>query len=155
MVGADAVEPAEGSTEARKRPSAEVPPGSESMARVQRRSPGTWEALSSPPEVERPHAERDEKGGRWYRTTSQRECCGKEAGSRSAPVVPEKRGNHPRGTPWREEARRVSEPQEGKMAETSSSTTVSTKQERIAMLARQMTCYASGCEMELRLAANH
>src|SRR6185295_14376720 len=63
MVGADAVEPAEGSTEARKRPSAEVPPGSESTARVQRRSPGTWEALSSPPEVERPHAERDERAG--------------------------------------------------------------------------------------------
>src|SRR4051812_38142625 len=67
-------------------------------------------------------------------------------------------GEPPRGTLWREEARRVSEPQEGKMAEISSSTTVPTKQERIAMLARQMpfrTCYASGCEMELRLAANH
>ena len=64
-------------------------------------------------------------------------------------------GEPPRGTLWREGARRVSEPQEGKMAETSSSTTVPTKQERIAMLARQMTCYASGCEMELRLAANH
>ena len=59
--------------------------------------PGTWEALTSPPEDERPHAERDEKGVGWYRITSQRECCGKEAGSRSAPVGPVKRGNHPEG----------------------------------------------------------
>src|SRR5262249_1815779 len=37
------------------------------------------------------------EGGRWYRATSSRECRGKEAGSRSAPVVPKKRGNHPEG----------------------------------------------------------
>ena len=53
-------------------------------------------------------------------------------------IVPVKQGNPPQGTRWREGGTGVMEPMEGKMPDTPRSETISTKQNRIAELARQM-----------------
>lgn len=53
-------------------------------------------------------------------------------------VVPKKPGNPPKGTRWREGVARNTEPSEGTMSETPSPSSISTKQGRIAELARQM-----------------
>ena len=53
-------------------------------------------------------------------------------------MVPMKPGNSPQGTRWRDGGAGVMEPQEGKMAGTPRSETISTKRSRIAKLARQM-----------------
>ena len=47
VVGADVLKTAEGSTEALRRPGAEVPPESESRACAQWGFPGTWEACAA------------------------------------------------------------------------------------------------------------
>ncbi len=54
-----------------------------------------------------------------------------------APHSTEEAGEPTRGTPWREGGRRFTESREGKMDEIPVSTTVSTKQRRIAALAQQ------------------
>jgi RNA-directed DNA polymerase len=52
-------------------------------------------------------------------------------------IEPGKRGNQTEGTPWRTRGHRITELLEGTMAETPGSTTVSTKLQRIAQLAKQ------------------
>ena len=59
-------------------------------------------------------------------------------GSRSASKVPVKRGNG-RGTPWREEWHRGTEPLEGKAARTPLRETVSTQLRRIASCGEPVT----------------
>src|SRR4030042_373011 len=48
-----------------------------------------------------------------------------------------KRGNSPERAPWREATRQVTTPLEGNMPETPNSESVLTRQQRIAMLAKQ------------------
>src|SRR6516225_10047776 len=153
MVGVDVVKTAEDNTEARQWPSATVPPGSKSRARSYWGSPGTWEVLSSPsmnPVLGIPVNN--------SRPAAGASCgCGNEA--QGAVAVPRSEGNEAtregrqevgvlhitceageptRGTLQREGKHRDTGTFEGKMAGTSSSTTVSTKLKRIAKLARGM-----------------
>lgn len=103
----------DGSTDAPKRPGAEVPPGSESVARAQGfvQEPGRSRCLhrqraGRPTGVPRPRPtdartrptwERNDGVLGWYRRASKEKRGGKGAGSRSALIVPRKRGNRPEG----------------------------------------------------------
>jgi hypothetical protein len=62
----------------------------------------------------------------------QRSAAGWAAGSRSASIVPSKRGNSPRRTPWREASRQSAGPTEGNMLNTSRFIRMSTGLGRIA-----------------------
>ena len=119
-MGADVVKFAEGSTEALRRPGAEVPSGSESRAGRQWGSPGTWEALP-PPQRPGPRGDR-EKENPWpaaaalgrrreqtherkserYRQAKATKCGGKDGRESERLGVLVKPGNRPAGTRWRE-----------------------------------------------------
>src|SRR4051795_13139865 len=60
-----------------------------------------------------------------------------DSGRRSTFIVPRKRGEPSRGTPWREGGCRVTEPLEGKMARSPNLESVSTRLQRIARLAQE------------------
>jgi hypothetical protein len=61
-----------------------------------------------------------------------RSAAGWTAGGRSALIVPRKRGNSPRRTPWREARRQSAGPTEGKMPNTSRFIRMSTGLGRVA-----------------------
>src|SRR5207249_3262820 len=97
--------------------------------------PGTWEIPSSPPDHSvwglpstknswstdvafwSVGAKTERNGGTAKRR--QRSAAGRTAGSRSALIVPAKRGHGTARTAWREARRRIVEPLEGKTANAS------------------------------------
>jgi len=112
-----------------------------------RGSPGTWEILSSPPRapgretgsttpglggalVRRGAKRTSGRGGTAKRR--QRSAAGWTAGSHSAWIVPSKRGNSPRRTPWREARRQPAGSTEGNRPNTSRFIRMSTGLGRIA-----------------------
>ena len=118
-------------------------------------SPGTWEILSSPWKKSRSGTPGNKTPGpsflhsattgdtkraecsRGIAKRRQRSAARRARGSRSAPIVPSKPGNLLERTRWREAGRQVTKPPEGNMPETSNSESVSTRQQPIAMLAKQ------------------
>jgi hypothetical protein len=125
-----------------------VSPASTEHVRTDNRgSPGTCEILSSPQRVPgretgsttpgpdgapvRRGAKRTSgRGGTAKRR--QRSAAGWAAGRHSALIVPSKRGNSPRRTPWREARRQPADPTEGNRPNTSRFVRLSTGLGRIA-----------------------
>ena len=78
----------------------------------------------------------DERGTkRWYRQAKETKCGEKDGKESERLVVPLSQGNHPEG-PWGGKGTPSHEPLEGNMPGTPRPETVSTKQQRIAELAR-------------------
>src|SRR6516225_1998330 len=98
----------------------EIPAGDTGLT-----TPGLGGAL-----VRRGAKRTSERGGAAKRR--QRSAAGRAAGSRSALIVPLKRGNSPRRTPWREARRQSADSTEGNMPNTSRFIRMSTGLGRIA-----------------------
>ena len=115
---------------------------------------GTWEASvasistsvgvgGAKPEISWPPvgvglsgSDEDRRAG-WYRQAKATKRGGRSAGDSERLIVPSKQGNSPHGNPVEGRGRRVVEPLEGNMAGASEPGTVSTRQQRIAELAKQ------------------
>jgi RNA-directed DNA polymerase len=83
--------------------------------------------------------QRDEYAAeRWYRQVKETKRDGTGAGSLSTPIVPEKAANRNPESRQRKGACRVTEPLMGNTKDSPKSSTVQTKQQRIAKLAKQM-----------------
>jgi hypothetical protein len=117
VVGADAVSLAEGNTEARKWPSAEVPPGSKSrgtfivgpsrnlggpVVSVRKTGLGTPVNNPRPAGVAPVRLRERSKAQRRYREAKETKRRGRGDGKSECFTVLTKRGNRTRGTPWRE-----------------------------------------------------